>query len=78
VVIFPGAQPRPRNTRLSVIAKAALRGKMGDQELTLIEKQIEAGKLSLADLNRMAEGGQGGSRGLLSLIFGTSSPHRPG
>ena len=33
VVIFPGAQPRPRNTRLSVVAKAALRGKMGDQEL---------------------------------------------
>jgi hypothetical protein len=53
VVIFPGAQPRQRNTRLSVVAKAALRGKMGDQELTQIEKQIEAGKISLADLDRM-------------------------
>ncbi len=47
VIIFPGAQPRPRNTRLSVVAKAELRGKMGDQELTQIEKQIEAGKISL-------------------------------
>ena len=75
VVIFPGAQPRHRNTRLSVVAKAALRGKMGDQELTQIEKQIDAGKLSLADLDRMADGGPGSSRGLLSLIFGTSSPH---
>lgn len=75
VVIFPGAQPRQRNTRLSVVAKAALRGKMGDQELTQIEKQIEAGKISLADLDRMADGGPGSSRGLLSLIFGTSSPH---
>jgi hypothetical protein len=53
VVVFPGAQPRPRNTRLSVVAKAALRGKMGDQELVQIEKQVEAGKLSLADLDRM-------------------------
>ena len=75
VVIFPGAQPRQRNTRLSVVAKAALRGKMGDQELTQIEKQIDAGKLSLADLDSMADGGPGSSRGLLSLIFGTSSPH---
>jgi hypothetical protein len=75
VVIFPGAQPRQRNTRLSVIAKAALRGKIGDQELIQIEKQIDAGKLSLADLNRMADGGPGSSRGLLSLLFGTSSPH---
>ncbi|MBN1236629.1 MAG: PglZ domain-containing protein [Methanotrichaceae archaeon] len=75
VIIFPGAQPRPRNTRLSVVAKAALRGKMGDQELTQIEKQIDSGKLSLADLDRMADGGPGSSRGLLSLIFGTSSPH---
>ena len=75
VVIFPGAQPRSRNTRLSVVAKAALRGKIGDQELTQIEKQIEAGKLSLADLDRMADGSPGSSRGLLSLIFGTSSPH---
>jgi len=75
VVIFPGAQHRQRNTRLSVVAKAELRGKMGDQELTQIEKQIEAGKFSLADLNRMADGGPGSSRGLLSLIFGTISPH---
>jgi len=75
VVIFPGAQPRQRNTRLSVIAKAELRGKIGDQELTQIEKQIDAGKLSLADLDRMADGGPGSSRGLLSVIFGTSSPH---
>lgn len=75
VVIQPGAQPRPRNTRLSVIAKAALRGRLGDQELSQIEKQIEAGRLSLADLDRMAEGGAGSSRGLLSLLFGTSNPH---
>lgn len=75
VVVFPGAQPRQRNTRLSVVAKATLRGRMGDQELAQIEKQIDSGKLSLADLDRMADGGPGSSRGLLSLIFGTSSPH---
>jgi hypothetical protein len=75
VVIFPGAQPRQRNTRLSVVAKAVLRGKIDDQELTQIEKQIDAGKLALADLDRMADGGPGSSRGLLSLIFGTNSPH---
>lgn len=47
----------------------------GHQDLTLIEKQIEAGKLCLADLDRMADGGSGSSRGRLSLIFGTGSPH---
>jgi len=75
VIIFPGAQPRQRNTRLSVVAKAALRGKIGDQELSQIERQIDAGKPALADLDRMADGGPGSFRGLLSLIFGTSSPH---
>jgi hypothetical protein len=74
VVIQPGAQPLSRNTRLSVVAKAAMRGKIGDRDIAQIAKQIEAGKLSLADLDRMAEGGPGSFRGILSLIFGTESP----
>jgi hypothetical protein len=67
----PGHAARPRNTRLSVVAKGALREKLVPQELAEIEKQVEEGKLSLADLDRLAE--QGGS-GVLVLLFGKSDP----
>jgi hypothetical protein len=73
VAVYPGAQPRQLNTRPSVVAKGALRGHLGDRELTSIEKQVEAGKLSLADLDRIGAGAEP-PRGLISLIFGTSSP----
>jgi hypothetical protein len=43
---------------------------MGDHELAQIEKQIEADKIRLNDLDRMADGGPGSSKGLLALIFG--------
>ncbi len=74
VAVYPGAQPRQLNTRPSVVAKGALRGHLGDRELASIEKQVEAGKLSLADLDRIGAGAET-PRGLISLIFGTSSPH---
>ncbi len=71
VIMQPGQQPPARNTRLSIVARNALSSLRGEAEVIEIEKQIEAGKLSLADLD--AIGGRKDS-GVLSLIFGTGNP----
>ena len=67
VILKPGQQPPSRNTRLGVIARNALKPVLGEGKMAEIEKQIEAGKLTLADLDKMDSGIQG----VLSIIFGT-------
>ena len=74
VIMQPGQQPPNRNTRLAIIARNALKSILGDETAAEIEKQVEAGKLSLADLNSLAEKGKDISTGVLSLIFGTANP----
>ncbi len=71
VVIQPSQQPPNRNTRLSLVARNALRVLRGDANAAEIEKQVEAGKLSLADLDKI---GDKKDSGVLSLIFGTGNP----
>ncbi|HEY7420358.1 MAG TPA: PglZ domain-containing protein [Ktedonobacteraceae bacterium] len=66
-LLKPG-QPGNRNTRLSVIASAALRDMLSSDRLRAIDKQVTAGKLSLAELDRIAA--LGGNPGVISLIFG--------
>ncbi len=56
VVMKPGQQPPARNTRLSLIARNSLKSHMTDEAIVSIEKQVEAGKLSLTDLDKLAEG----------------------
>src|SRR5271157_3484924 len=70
VVVQPGQQPPNRNTRLSLVARNALRPVRGDANAAEIEKQVEAGKLNLADLDAI---GEKKDSGVLSLIFGTSN-----
>ena len=70
VVVQPGQQPPSRNTRLSLVARNALRPLRGDANAAEIEKHVEAGKLSLADLDAISEKKDSG---VLSLIFGTSN-----
>jgi hypothetical protein len=74
VVMRPGQQPPNRNTKLAVVARNALRPILGDDQVAEIEKQVETGKLSLADLNTLADKGKDISTGILSLIFGTANP----
>src|SRR5205085_10801940 len=74
VVMRPGQQPPNRNTKLAVVARNALKPILGDDQVGEIEKQVETGKLSLADLNALAEKGKGLSTGILALIFGTANP----
>lgn len=72
VVLKPGAQPPSRNTRLSIVARHALAPCLGEADAVDIEHQVEAGKLSLADLDRLAGIGPGG---VVSVIFGTGIAH---
>jgi hypothetical protein len=74
VVLRPGQQPPARNTRLSVIARNALKAVLNDDAIAAIEKQIDAGKLTLADLDRLASTGEAVGKGVLALILGTRNP----
>jgi hypothetical protein len=73
VVMQPGQQPPSRNTRLSVVARNALKPILGDESAGGIEKDVEAGKLTLAELDALAEKGKG-LKNVLSLIFQTGNP----
>lgn len=74
VVMRPGQQPPSCNTRLSVVARNGLKPILGEDQVREIERQVEAGKLSLADLDALAEKGQGMSAALIELIFRTTNP----
>ncbi|MBI5606691.1 MAG: hypothetical protein HY879_25455 [Deltaproteobacteria bacterium] len=69
----PGQQPPARNTRLAVVARNALKGVLGDDTAAYVEKQAEAGKLSLADLDALADKGCEISKGVIALLFGTGN-----
>ncbi|MGL6074893.1 MAG: PglZ domain-containing protein [Fimbriiglobus sp.] len=74
VVMRPGQQPPNRNTKLSVVARNALRPLLGDDQVAEIERQVESSKLTLADLNALADKGRDISTSVLSLIFGSANP----
>ena len=72
VVLSPGRQPPTRNTRLSVVARNALKDVLGETTAQSLEPQIDAGKLSLDDLDALADKGKGISQGVVPLVFGTA------
>jgi len=74
VIMQPRQQPPTCNTRLSVVARNSLKLILGDDQIAEIERQVEAGKLSLADLNSLAEQGIDISTGVVKLIFGSANP----
>jgi len=74
VVMQPGQQPPARNTRLAVVARNALKNVLGEETAAHVEKQTEAGKLTLADLNALADKGCEISKGVIALIFGAGNP----
>jgi hypothetical protein len=54
VILKPGQQPPSRNTKLSVIARNALKPILGEETTATLERQVEAGKLTLAELEAIA------------------------
>jgi hypothetical protein len=69
---MPG-QPPSRNTRLSLVARNALKPSFGEETAASIEKQVEDGKINLAGLDELARHGDGIIKGVVTLIFGTSN-----
>jgi hypothetical protein len=74
VIMQPRRQPPTCNTRLSVVARNALKPILAEDQVAEIEKQVEAGKLSLADLDSLADQGIDISTGVLKLVFGSANP----
>jgi hypothetical protein len=74
VIMQPRQQPPACNTRLSVVGRNALKLILGEDQVAEIERQVEASKLSLADLNSLADKGKDISTGILALIFGSANP----
>ena len=74
VIMQPRQQPPACNTRLSVVGRNALKPILGEDQVAEIERQVDAGKLSLADLDSLADKGKDLSTGLLTLIFGSANP----
>ncbi len=72
-ILEPGAGASILNTRLSSIAKRALKDKLPTERINDLAKQVDDRKLSLADLDHIDER-EGGSV-VLTAIFGTSAPH---
>ncbi len=74
VTMKPGQQPPTRNTRLSLIARNALKPILGEEITASIEKQVEEGKLTLFELDELADKGKDIGKGVVSVIFGTGNP----
>jgi hypothetical protein len=47
---------------------------LGIDGAAAVEKQVADGKLTLAELDRLAEQGKGVASGTVSLVFGTTNP----
>lgn len=69
VVLKPGQQPVARNTRLSVIARSALKNTLNAETLENVVKGIDAGRLTILDLDNLGEQGEGIARETLALVF---------
>jgi hypothetical protein len=71
-VLKPGQGAPQRNTRLSVVARRALKETLGPEKAEDLARQVDAGKLALADLDRLNE--QQGGSAVIATIFGAGSP----
>ena len=74
VVMRPGQQPPTRNTKFSIVARNALKTVLGQDAAYEVERQVEAGKLTLADVNALTQKSGEISSGVISIIFGTGNP----
>jgi len=72
-VMRPGQQPPERNTALAAVAHRALQAVFPPAALEDIVAQVEAGQLSLADLDQLAEKGAEAQTGAVAIIFGSGN-----
>jgi len=69
----PGHPSYPCNTRLSVVARAALKGVLPDEALEQVLARVETNQLILSDLDRLADEGAA-DLSTLALVYGTHQP----
>lgn len=63
-----------RNTKLAVVARRALKGKVAERRLADLDRQVEKGQLTLRDLESLAKDGSGEALPtVLAVLFRTSS-----
>ena len=73
VVMRPGQQPPEQNTALSAVARRALEAVFPPAALEEIVGQVEAGQLSLAELDDLAEQRIEAQTGVVATIFGSGN-----
>jgi hypothetical protein len=73
VVVQPGQQPPEQNTALVAVARRALSSVFPPAALEDIVSQVEAGQLSLAELDQLADKGIEAQTGAVAVIFGTGN-----
>jgi hypothetical protein len=71
IVLQPGQQPWQRNTRLSVVGRAALRPLLGDRATERLEAEIESRRMTLGELDRLGQ--QHDVPEILRLVYGAES-----
>lgn len=69
----PGQQPPEQNTALAAVARRALGAVFPPAALDEIVSQVEAGQLSLAELDQLAEKGAEARTGAVAVIFGSGN-----
>jgi hypothetical protein len=73
VVLRPGQQPPEQNTSLAAVARQALPQVFPQAKVEELVAQVEAGQLSLAELDELADKGLEGQSGVIAAIFGTGN-----
>ncbi len=74
VVLRPGQQPPEQNTSLATVARRGLAAVVPAARLEEIAAQVEAGQLSLTELDALAEKGAEALTGVIAAVFGTGNP----
>lgn len=69
VVVRPGQTVAVRNTRLSIIAKAALGSRLAPDALRTVLDQVDQGKLALSELDSIGEKAPAALDGVLAVVF---------
>ncbi len=72
-IMEPGAGVMDRNTQLRVVAESVFRAAAPDQA-EKIAKQIDAGALTLTELDNIADEVESGGSSVIKLIFETTAP----
>lgn len=72
-VLRPGMQPPEQNTALAVIARQALEQVFPPAAVAEIVSQVEAGQLTLEELDKQSEKGLEGQAGVVNAIFNTGN-----